>query len=255
MTQLNRLLKHDLVRGLKDVKFEKDKLCSACQARKQVANTHPSKSQMCTCRPLQLLHMDLFGPTTYESIGGNNYCLVIVDDFSRFTWVFFLQDKSSVFDTFKSFAILAQNQLKMISRKTSIEIAMSMLSEYDISHSFWAEAINTAGHASNRVYCHRLLKTTPYELLIGRKPNISYFRSCLLGESQISHTFGSLDANKGSCLSKFEKKCDEGFLLGYSSNSKAYRTHGIVEKVYDVEFDEANGSQEESDNLNGVRGE
>jgi hypothetical protein len=45
--------------------------------------------------------MDLFGPTTYACIGGNTYCLVIVDDDSRFTWVFFIHDKSSVFGTFK----------------------------------------------------------------------------------------------------------------------------------------------------------
>ena len=61
MKQLNRLMKHDLVVDLKDVKFKKDKLCSACQAGKQVANSHPSKSVMSTERPLELLHMDLFG--------------------------------------------------------------------------------------------------------------------------------------------------------------------------------------------------
>jgi hypothetical protein len=85
MKQLNRLVKHDLVLGFKDVKFEKDKLCSACQARKQVANSHPKKSTISTTRPLELLHMDLFGPTTYRSIGGNIYCFVIVDDYSRYT--------------------------------------------------------------------------------------------------------------------------------------------------------------------------
>jgi hypothetical protein len=88
MRQLNP--KHDLVRGLKDVKFEKNKLCSSCEAGKQVANTHPYKSQMSIHRPLELLHMDLFGPTSFVSIGGNSYCLVIVDDYSRFTWVYFL---------------------------------------------------------------------------------------------------------------------------------------------------------------------
>jgi hypothetical protein len=84
MKQLNRLTKHDLVRGLKDVKFEKDKLCSSCQARKQVANTHPNKSQMSTHRPLELLHIDLFGPRYFMSIGENSYCLVILDDYSRY---------------------------------------------------------------------------------------------------------------------------------------------------------------------------
>jgi hypothetical protein len=113
----------------------------------------------------------------------------------------------------------------------------------------WAEVINTACHSSNRLYCHKLLKKTPYELLICRKPNISYFR-----------VFGCkcYILRKGSRLSKFEKKCDEGFLLGYSSNSKAYRvfnkTHGFIEEAYDVEFDETNGSQDESNNLDDVGG-
>jgi hypothetical protein len=49
---------------------------------------------MSTSRPLELLHMDVFGLTTYASVGGNLYCLVIVDDFSRYTWIFFLHDKS-----------------------------------------------------------------------------------------------------------------------------------------------------------------
>jgi hypothetical protein len=84
MKQLNRLIKHDLIVGLKDVKFDKDKLCSACQVGKQVSNSHPFKSSMSTTRPLELLHMDLFGPTTYRSIGGNSYCLVVVDDYSRY---------------------------------------------------------------------------------------------------------------------------------------------------------------------------
>jgi hypothetical protein len=98
------------VRGLKDVVFEKDKPCSACQAGKQVANTHPTKAFMSTSRPLELLHMDLFGPTNYVSAGGNLYCLVIVDDFSKYTWVFFLHDKSEVASIFKKFAKKAQNE-------------------------------------------------------------------------------------------------------------------------------------------------
>jgi hypothetical protein len=62
MKQLNRLVKHDLVRGLKDVVFE-DKLCSSCQAGKQVGNTHPKKSIMSTSKTFELFHMNLFGPT------------------------------------------------------------------------------------------------------------------------------------------------------------------------------------------------
>jgi transposase InsO family protein len=99
-----------MVLGVKDVTFEKDKLCSACQAGKQVASHHPMKTYVSTTRPLELIHMDLFGLTTYKSLGGNLYCLVIVDDFSRYTWTFFLEDKDKTFDIFKKFATRAQNE-------------------------------------------------------------------------------------------------------------------------------------------------
>ena len=117
MKQLNKLIKHDLVRGLKDATFEKDKLCSACQARKQVGNTHPKKSIMSASKAFELMHMDLFGPTTYTGIGGNKYGFVIVDDFTRYTWVFFLVDKSDVFTTFKTFIKRIHNEFKTTIKK------------------------------------------------------------------------------------------------------------------------------------------
>jgi transposase len=117
MSTLKKIIKKYMVRGLKDVVFEKDKLCIACQAGKQVANTHPIKAFMSTSRPLELLHMDLFGPTTYASAGGNLYCLVIVDDFSRYTWVFFLHDKFKVASIFKKFAKKAQNEFEFKIKK------------------------------------------------------------------------------------------------------------------------------------------
>jgi hypothetical protein len=77
------------VLGLIDVCFEKDRPCAACQAGKLVESNHQSKNVMSTSRPLELLHMDLFGPFAYLRIRGSKYGLVIVDDFSRFTWVSF----------------------------------------------------------------------------------------------------------------------------------------------------------------------
>jgi hypothetical protein len=85
--------KGEHILGLTNVHFEKDEICSACQAGKQVGVHHPHKNIMTTDIPLELLHMDLFGPIAYISIGGSKYCLIIVDDYSRFTWVFFLQEK------------------------------------------------------------------------------------------------------------------------------------------------------------------
>jgi hypothetical protein len=92
MKNLHKLLKGYHILGLTNVYFKKDKICSACQVGKQVGVHHPHKNIMTTDRPLELLHMDLFGLIAYISIGGSKYCLVIVDDYSRFTWVFFLQE-------------------------------------------------------------------------------------------------------------------------------------------------------------------
>nr|ABF95048.1 retrotransposon protein, putative, unclassified [Oryza sativa Japonica Group] len=284
MQNLATLLKGEHILGLTNVTFEKDRVCSACQAGKQVGNPHPIKNIMTTTRPLELLHMDLFGPVAYISIGGNKYVFVIVDDFSRFTWVYFLHDKSKAQDVFKRFAKQAQNlydltikrvrsdnggefkntqveefldeegikhefsapydppQNGIVERKnrTLIEAARAMLDEYKTSDVFWAEAVSTACHAINRLYLHKILKKTSYELLSGKKPNVSYFR-----------VFGSkcFILSKRPCSSKFSPKVDEGFLLGYESNAHAYRvfnkTSGIVEVTRDVIFDESNGSQGE----------
>jgi hypothetical protein len=81
MKNLHKLLKGEHMLGLTNVTFEKDRPCAACQAGKQVGNAHHSKNVMTTSRSLELLHMDLFGPAAYLSIGGSKYGLVIVDDF------------------------------------------------------------------------------------------------------------------------------------------------------------------------------
>jgi transposase InsO family protein len=82
-----------------------------------VGNAHHSKNVMTTSRPLELLHMDLFGPVAYLSIGGSKYGLVIVDDFSHFTWVFFLQDKTETQQTLKRFLRRAQNEFELKVKK------------------------------------------------------------------------------------------------------------------------------------------
>jgi hypothetical protein len=103
--------------GLTNVHFEKDRVCSACQAGKQVSTHHPHKNIMTTDRPLKLLHMDLFDLIAYISIDGSKYCLVIVDDYSRFTLVFFLQEKSQTQETLKGFLRRAQNEFELRIKK------------------------------------------------------------------------------------------------------------------------------------------
>jgi hypothetical protein len=262
--------------GLTNVHFEKDRIFSACQAGKQVGVHHPHKNIMTTGRPLELLHMDLFGPIAYISIDGSKYCLVIVDDYSRFTWVFFLQEKSQTQETLKGFLRWAQNKFGLRIKKIRsdngtefknsqiegflenegikhefsspytplLDMARTMLDEYKTSDRFWAEAINTACYAINRLYLHRILKKISYELLTGKKPNVSYFR-----------VFGSkcFILVKRGRKSKFAPKAVEGFLLGYDSNTRAYRVFnkstGLVEVSCDIVFDETNGSQVEQVDL------
>jgi hypothetical protein len=128
---------------------------------------------------------------------------------------------------------------------TLLDMARTMLDEYKTLDQFWAEAVNTACYAINRLYLHRILKKTSYELLTGKKPNVSYFR-----------VFGSkcFILVKRGRKSKFAPKAVEGFLLGYDSNTRAYRvfnkSSGLVEVSCDIVFDETNGSQVEQVDLN-----
>jgi hypothetical protein len=243
---------------------------------------------MTTDRPLELLHMDLFGLIAYISIGRSKYCLVTVDDYSRFTWVFFLQEKSQTQETLKRFLRRAQNEFGLrikkirsgnetefknsqiegflkeegikhefsspytrqqngvVERKnrTLLDMARTMLDVYKTPDRFWAEAINIACYSINRLYLHRILKKASYELLTGKKPNVSYFR-----------VFGSkcFILIKRGRSSKFVPKAIEGFLLGYDSNTRAYRVFnkstGLVEVSCDIVFDETNGSQVEQVDL------
>jgi len=109
MNHLNKLISKDLVIGLPKLKFEKDHICEACLKGKQVTNSFKLKNVVSSSRPLELLHMDLFGPSRTMSLGGNYYALVIVDDFSRYTWTLFLESKSDALSAFKNLARGLQN--------------------------------------------------------------------------------------------------------------------------------------------------
>jgi hypothetical protein len=137
-----------------------------------------------------------------------------------------------------------QNGVVERKNRTLLDMARTMLDEYKTPDRFWAEAINTACYSINRLYLHRILKKTSYELLTDKKPNVSYFR-----------VFGSkcFILIKRGRKSKFAPKVVEGFLLGYDSNTRAYRVFnkstGLVEVSCDIVFDETNGSQVEQVDL------
>ncbi|GJX11108.1 putative ribonuclease H-like domain-containing protein [Tanacetum coccineum] len=108
---MNKLVKGNLVRGLPSNIFENDHTCVACQKGKQHKATCKSKLVNTISQPLQILHMDLFGPTFVKSIMGKMYCLVVTDDYSRFSWVFFLAKKDETSGILKNFITGIENQL------------------------------------------------------------------------------------------------------------------------------------------------
>jgi hypothetical protein len=140
-----------------------------------------------------------------------------------------------------------QNGVVERKNRSLIDMARMMLGEYKMLERFWSEAVNTACHAINRLYLHCLLKTTSYKLLTGNKPKVSYF--CVF----VSKCY--ILVKKGRHL-KFAPKAVEGFLLGYDSNTKAYRvfnkSSGLVKVSSDVVFDETNGSPREKVDLDDI---
>ena len=95
--------------------------CCACKKRKQVKSSFKSKNVISTSKPLELLHKDLVGPSKTKSLGGNYYALMIVDDYSKYSWTFFLTFKYEAFKAFKKFSKLNQNEknLKISAKKWS----------------------------------------------------------------------------------------------------------------------------------------
>nr|GEZ93170.1 ribonuclease H-like domain-containing protein [Tanacetum cinerariifolium] len=196
---INKLVKGNLVRGLPTKVFENENTCVACKKGKQHKASCKTKPVSSVDQPLFRLHMDLFRPTFVKILNKKSYCLVITDDYSRFTWVFFFATKDETSPILKTFITGLENQLSL--------------------------------KVKDRVIVTKPHNKTSYELLHGRTPSIGFMRSfgCL---GTILNTLDSLD--------KFEGKVDEGFLVGYSVNSKAFRVFNsrirIVQETLHVNF-------------------
>ncbi|GJS15389.1 putative ribonuclease H-like domain-containing protein [Tanacetum coccineum] len=209
---MNKLVKRNLVIGLPSKLFENDQTCVACQKGKQHRASCKTKIENSISLPLHLLYIDLFGPTFVKSLIKKMYCLVVTDDFSRFTLVFFLATKDETSGILKSFIIGIENL---------------------VDHKVKAEAVNTVCYVQNRVLVVKPHNKTPYELFHGRTQTLSFMRpfGCLV---TILNTIDN--------LGKFDSKADEGFFVGYSLNSKAFRLFNsrtrIVEENLHVRFSE-----------------
>ena len=106
---LELLSKKSMVRGLPYIKHP-DQFCEGCLLGKQFRNSFPKESYSRAKKPLELIHTDVCGPISLSSLGKNNYFLLFIDDFSRKTWVYFLKQKSEVFEAFKTFKAAVENE-------------------------------------------------------------------------------------------------------------------------------------------------
>jgi hypothetical protein len=99
-----------LLQGLPLLKFESNLICAPCRHGKIITASHSPINIVMTKQPRQLLHMDTVGPSQVRSVGGKWYVLVIVDDYSHYSWVFFFESKNEVFEHFWSLALRLNNE-------------------------------------------------------------------------------------------------------------------------------------------------
>nr|GFA57220.1 hypothetical protein [Tanacetum cinerariifolium] len=274
---INDLAKNDLVACLPKFKYHKEHICPSCEQGKSKRASHPPKPVPNTRQRLHLLHMDLCGPMRIASINGKRYVFVIVDDYSRYTWVHFLRSKDeapAVIITFlKRITVLLQSLVIIIRtdndtefknqvlkvyfdsvgisqqmssvrtpqqngvverrNRTLVEAARTMLIFSRAPLFLWAEAIATACFTQNRSIIHRRFNKTPYELINGKKLDISFI-----------HVFSALcyPKNDREDIGKLGAKGDIGFFIGYSADSCAYKIYNRrttkIMKTMNVSFDE-----------------
>nr|GEW70210.1 Gag-Pol polyprotein [Tanacetum cinerariifolium] len=179
---INHLARHGLVRGLSKLKFEKDHLCSACAMGKSTKKTHQPKSEDTNLEKIYLLHMVLCGPMRVESVNGKKYIFVIVDDYSRFTWVKLLRSKDETLDFIIKFLKMIQVRLKVPVRHIRTDNETEFVNQ--TLHDYYEEVgISHETSVARSSQQNGSLKdvTTPYELLHNKLPDLLFF-----------HVFGAL---------------------------------------------------------------
>ncbi|KAH9779609.1 hypothetical protein KPL71_007757 [Citrus sinensis] len=284
MDLISKIVKNDLVKGLSKINFQKDRICEACQFGKQIKTSFKSKNHVSTSKPLQLLHIDLFGPSRYASLSGKYYAFVIVDDYSRYTWVLFLANKDDAIDAFRIFYKKVQNEkgysITCIRNDHGGEFENhafeNFCNDFSIEHQFSSPRTpqqNGVVERKNRsiqemartmlnenslpkYFWAEAVNTACYVLnrvLIRPNLNKTPYELWKDRKPNIGYFkfFGykCFVLNTKDNLGKFDPKSDVGIFLGYSNSSKAYRVYNkrtlVVEESMHVTFDEANPSSTE----------
>ncbi|GJT69334.1 retrovirus-related pol polyprotein from transposon TNT 1-94 [Tanacetum coccineum] len=274
---INHLARHGLVRGLPKLKFEKDHLCSACALGKSSKKPHKPKSEDTNQEKLYLLHMDLCGPMRVASVNGKKYILVIVDDYSRFTWVKCLRSKDEapafIINFLKMIQVRLKETVRRIRTDNGTEFVNQTLREYyekvGISHeTSVARSPQQNGVVERR---NRTLIEAARTMLIYAKAPLFLWAEAVAtacytqNRSMIRrrhgktpyellhnkppdlsylHVFGALcyPTNDSENLGKLQPKADIGIFIGYAPTKKAFRiynrrTRRIIETIH-VDFDE-----------------
>nr|GEV16854.1 hypothetical protein [Tanacetum cinerariifolium] len=224
-----------LMARLPKFKYHKEHLCPSCEQGKSKRASHPPKPVPNSRQILHLLHMDLCGPMRIASINGKMYVLVIVDDYSRYTWVHFLKSKYETPEVIKTFltriTVLLQSPVIIIRTDNDTEFKNQVLKEYFDSVRISHQMSSVRTPQQNRVVERR--NRTLVEAARTIKLDISFL-----------HVFGALcyPKNDREDIGKLSAKGDIGFFIGYSVDSCAYkifnqRTKKIMETM-NVSFDE-----------------
>nr|GEU49024.1 hypothetical protein [Tanacetum cinerariifolium] len=153
----------------------------ACQLGKSKKHTHKPKAENTNLEVLHTLHIDLCGPMRVQTINGKKYILVIVDDYSRFTWVKFLRSKDETPEFVIKFLKQIQNGIVERRNRTLVKAARTMLIFFKTPMFLWAEVVATACYTQNRSFIHTHHNKTPYEPVHAKKPDLTFF-----------HVFGAL---------------------------------------------------------------
>nr|GEW45900.1 retrovirus-related Pol polyprotein from transposon TNT 1-94 [Tanacetum cinerariifolium] len=164
----------ELVRNLPKLKFDQH-FCDACKIRKQAHASHKAKNTVSTTRCLELLRMDLFGPSVVRSYRGNRYTLVIVDDSSREfdNEVQFGEfcNANGITHNFSAPRTPQSNGMVKRKNKTLQEMSRNMLNEQSLPQNFWCNTVDTSTYILNQILIRAILGKTPYELLRGYSQN------------------------------------------------------------------------------------
>ncbi|GJX22351.1 putative ribonuclease H-like domain-containing protein [Tanacetum coccineum] len=274
---MNKLVKGNLVRGLPSKLFENDQTCVACQNGKQHRASCKSKTVSSISQPLHILHMDLFGLTFIKSLMKKMYCLVVTNDYSRFSWVFFLATKDKTSGILKSFITGVENlidqRVKVIRCDNGTEFKNKDMNQFcerkGIKREFSvartpqqngvAERKNrTLIEAARTMLADSKLPTTFWaeavntaryvqnRVLVTKPHNKTPYELFLGRKSALGfmRPFGCpvTILNTIDHLGKFDGKADEGFFVGYLINSKTFRIFNsrtkIVEENLHVQFSE-----------------